>query len=391
MVMNSLPGVRKGAASRWGGRPSRRELLALLAAAPALKASVSAPAAPVAIARCRAYDDGVAAAMSAMFDDLGGLPRLVRNKTVTIKLNLTGSPGVRFQGRPLGSTHYTNPRVAASLAYLLDRAGARRIRFVESCWASSGPMEEYLLDSGWNVRQLQAISKAVEFENTNALGKGKRYSRFRVPGGGLVYPAYDLNHAYEDTDVFVSLAKLKNHATCGVTLSMKNIFGITPASIYGDDAGVQEPNENPRSGRGATCHEGKRQPAGGSPAERNPASSRDPGFRMPRIVAELTSARPIDIAIIDGVETVAGGEGPWVKGLRLMRPGVILAGTNAVNVDTAATAVMGYNPRAPKGQKPFADCDNTLLLAESLGAGSADVKNLDLRGLPLAEALCPFG
>ena len=72
-----------------------------------------------------------------------------------------------------------------------------------------------------------------------------------------MFPAYDLNHAYQDTDVFVSMAKLKNHATCGVTLSMKNCFGITPASIYGDDAGVDEPNENPNAGRVETMHEGQ--------------------------------------------------------------------------------------------------------------------------------------
>ena len=35
---------------------------------------------------------------------------------------------------------------------------------------------------------------------------------------------------------------------------------------------------------------------------------------MPRITAELVSARPIDIAFIDGVETVSGGEGPWIRG-----------------------------------------------------------------------------
>ena len=98
------------------------------------------------------------------------------------------------------------------------------------------------MNSGWNVRTLQSAAKNVEFENTNALGSGRKYSRLKIPSGGAVFPAYDLNHSYEDTDFFISLAKLKNHATCGVTLSMKNIFGITPASIYGDDAGVDEPN-----------------------------------------------------------------------------------------------------------------------------------------------------
>ena len=34
-----------------------------------------------------------------MFDQLGGLERLVRAKTVTIKVNMTGSPGMRVRGK----------------------------------------------------------------------------------------------------------------------------------------------------------------------------------------------------------------------------------------------------------------------------------------------------
>ena len=52
-----------------------------------------------------------------------------------------------------------------------------------------------------------------------------------MPGGGLLFPSYHLNHSYRDCDVFVSLAKMKEHSTAGITLSMKNSFGITPASI----------------------------------------------------------------------------------------------------------------------------------------------------------------
>ena len=66
---------------------------------------------------------------------------------------------------------------------------------------------------------------------------------------------------------------------------------------------------------------------------------------MPRIVAELAVTRPVDLAIIDGVESIAGGEGPWIRGIRWVQPGVLIAGTNAVNTDTVATAVMGYDPR----------------------------------------------
>lgn len=322
-----------------------------------------------------------------MFDQLGGLDRLVRGKTVTIKLNMTGSPGLRVDGRPLGVTHYVHPKMVGATAHLLGKAGARRIRFVESAWATAGPLEEYLLDSGWNVRQLLAAAPGVEFENTNALGKGKQYARFKVPGGGYLFPAYDLNHAYEDTDVFVSMAKLKNHATCGVTLSMKNCFGMLPASIYGDDAGVDEPNESPASGRAKTMHEGRRQPSKSAPSELDPASSRQPGYRVPHIVADLVKSRPIDLAIIDGVESIGGGEGPWIKGVHRVQPGVLVAGLNPVATDAVATAVMGYDPRAARGTKPFATCENTLLLAERHGVGSAELGRIDVRGVPIAEAV----
>ncbi len=369
---------------------TRRELMALLATAPLARAKET-PTAPVSIARARSYDSDLAGTLSTMFDQLGGLGRIVNNKTVTIKVNLTGSPGQRFQGKPLGLTHYTHPDMAGALAYLLERSGARRVRFVESCWATSGSMEKYLLESGWDVKRLFGAAKNVEFVNTNGLGGAKRYARFKVPGGGSIFPAFDLHPAYEETDVFISLAKLKNHATCGVTLSMKNCFGITPASIYGDDAGEQEPNEHPTSSRGAVCHSGTRQPSKCSPQENDPHSSRDPGYRMPRIVADLASTRPIDLAIIDGIETVAGGEGPWIRGLRVVQPGVILAGTNATTTDAVATAAMGYDPRAAKGTAPFLNCDNSLLLAEARGVGTTDLKNIEVRGLSLREARFPFG
>ena len=73
-----------------------------------------------------------------MFDQLGGIDKLVRNKTVTIKLNMTGAPGNKLQGMALGRTHYAHPKVVGAVAYLMGKAGAKRIRFVESAWATGG-------------------------------------------------------------------------------------------------------------------------------------------------------------------------------------------------------------------------------------------------------------
>ncbi len=366
----------------------RRQFLAATAFTPLLGAAP--PALPVAVAKVGSYNADLTAALGAMFDQLGGLARKVSNKTVTVKLNLTGSPALRFQGKAPSLTHYSHHRLAGTLAHLLHKAGARRIRFVESCAGTAGPLEEYLLDSGWNVRQLQSIAPNIEFENTNALGLGKRYIRHKVPGGGLVFPSYELNRSYADTDVFVSLAKLKEHATCGITLSMKNIFGITPASIYGDDAGIDEPNESPTKGRVKVCHLGERQPARIAEREINSASSRVPQHRMPRITVELNAARPIDIAVIDGIESITGGEGPWIKGIGLIKPGVLLAGFNAVNTDAVGAAIMGFDPRAAMGTLPFEKCVNTLLLAEKMGLGSADLRRIPVLGTPIQEARSTF-
>ena len=100
---------------------------------------------------------------------------------------------------------------------------------------------------------------------------------------------------------------------------------------------------------------------------------------------------PIDLAFIDGIETMAGGEGPWIrKNLTMVQPGLLIAGTNAVTSDTVATACMGYDPRAPKGKIPFETCDNSLLLAEQHGLGTTDLRRIEVAGLPIAQALYKY-
>jgi len=55
-----------------------------------------------------------------------------------------------------------------------------------------------------------------------------------------------------------------------------------------------------------------------------------------------------------------------------------------------ATAVMGYDPRAARGTRPFEYCDNFLLLAESAGLGSADLGQIDARGVAIGKARYPY-
>jgi hypothetical protein len=66
---------------------------------------------------------------------------------------------------------------------------------------------------------------------------------------------------------------------------------------------------------------------------------------------------------------------------------VLIAGLNPVSTDAVGTAVMGYaNPKVTRGTKPFHFCDNHLLLAEHAGLGTADLAQIDVRGLALEKA-----
>lgn len=371
---------------------SRRRMLfgaAAAALAPRFLNATPAPAGRVAIARSKTYGPGLLPTMERMFDQIGGLGTLVRGKTVAVKLNLTGAPTYRLGHSPAELAQWTHQDVIGAAVHLFAKAGAKRIRLLESPWNTAEPLEEYMRAANWEPRDLLSAAPNVEFENTNYLGNGKTYSRLFVPKGGHMFRAFDLNHSYEDCDVFVSIAKLKEHATAGVTLSMKNCFGMTPCTIYGAGSPVDEPSLVPKGGRGP-IHAGNRQPSKSALPENDPKSPRDAGYRVPRVVADLVAARPVHLAIIDGIESMAGGEGPWVRGTRRISPGVLIAGTNPVSTDAVATAVMGFDPMSDRGTAPFETCDSTLRLAEELGVGTRDLKRIEVAGTSIRDARCAF-
>jgi uncharacterized protein (DUF362 family) len=355
---------------------------------PRIARSFEAPAAPVALARCDSYGTELLPTLRKMFDQLGGLGRLVRGKTVAIKINLTGTPDHRLGYIPIGCTTWTHPAVIGATVHLMGLAGAKRIRLLEAPWMSVGPVEEHMSAAGWDPAILSSAAPNVEFENTNFLGYGKKYVRFMVPNGGHLFQAYDLNHSYQDCDVFVSIAKMKEHLTAGITLSMKNCFGITPSTIYGDGAGEDEPGLRPRGGR-YIIHTGYRQPPKSSPPEIDPKSPRDGGYRVPRCVADLVAARPVHLAIIDGIEAQTSSE-ILGRNTKHVKPHVLVAGTNAVCVDAAGAAVMGFDPMADRGRAPFENCDSTLRLAEELGAGTRDLKRIEAIGARIGDVVFDY-
>ena len=400
------------------GTFSRRDLLAvsgLAAGALAVKraaADVVVPTSPVSVAKVVGYDVDLVGQIEQMFDQIGGIGQLVRGKTVAMKVNLTGASGRGRQvGLTAGQTSWVHPNVVGALTTVFAKLGARRIRILESTFRKKygTPLEDTLLNDGWDVNAIKNAAPIVEFEDTNGLGSAKQYSNLKVKTRQpFIFPAFSLNHSYEDCDFFVSVAKMKNHEELGVTLSMKNLFGITPELLYGL---TPRPPGASQWVRERVFHYGQVQPPAGVPQELDPTSNRYEGWRMPRLLTDICGARPIDLAILDGIEAIIGGEGTGMPGTKHGKPGLLVVGRNCVSTDAVAMATMGYNPRAGRHEAPFRVyknpkdhppeqlippeeshqyADNTALMGEAAGIGTADLTKIDLRGVPIKDAVYDY-
>jgi uncharacterized protein (DUF362 family) len=385
------------AAGAMAAPPSKARPVEEAKRTPPIPENPVAPAEPVAVGKAHSYKEDLTAQFRKMFDQIGGIENQVKGKTVGIKVNLTGDS--TFPGYTVGDTTWVHPRVVGSVVAAFGALGAKRIRILEST-DSRKPghkLEDKLLSGGWDVNAIRNAAPRVEFEDTNTAGQGQQYSLFKVKTKPYVFPAFLMNHSYEDCDYFVSLGKMKGHEEMGITICIKNLFGITPLGIYKD--------------REQVFHYGYKQAPAGAPVELDPTTTRYEGWRLPRVLIDILGSRPVDLAIADGITAIVGGEGPWVLGSKPIHPGTLVVGKNIINTDSVAAACMGYDPRAgrheppyrvyknPKdhpadqchpGDETFQYADNMMLLGEAAGIGSADLAKIDVRGVPIKEAMFDY-
>jgi uncharacterized protein (DUF362 family) len=73
-----------------------------------------------------------------------------------------------------------------------------------------------------------------------------------------------------------------------------------------------------------------------------------------------------------------------------VKPGLLIAGTNCVSTDAVGMALMGFDPMADRGTPPFETSDSTLRLAENLGVGTRDLRQIEVVGTPVSKGLFKF-
>jgi uncharacterized protein (DUF362 family) len=300
----------------------------------------------------------VRAGVRDLLDDLGGLSDLVSaGDRVAIKINLVG--GTHFQpppGVPAVESYMTHPEVVRALGELLRDAGARELYIVEAIYEPQA----------FSLFGYDAVAAALgaSLVDLNSPGQGGEFGSAPVGAGAFVYDSIAVNHLLNEVDAFISVTKMKCHYNAGVTLSMKNLVGILPISHYrlqGEDWW--------RSAVHGANHE--------TPS------------RLPRIIVDLNRARPVHLAVIDGIKAAEGGEVPRGS-FNPVTPGVLIAGKNAVATDAVAAAAMGFDPTIEPPSAPFLHGDNHLNLSRAVGLGTNRLEEIAVVGASIDDVRTPF-
>ena len=314
----------------------------------------------VAITQAGSYDrDLVRQQVQALLDGLGGLDDVISSgDRVAIKVNLTG--GTYFKppaGVSATESYLTHPEVVRALCELLRDAGARELFIVEAVYdEESYPLFGY-----------EELAEALDATPVD-LNAPHPYSDFAFTPVGedwFIYENLAFNHILEEVDAFISVAKMKCHFNCGVTHSMKNLIGLLPVSHY----------------RLSEDHWWRSALHG--------HSNEDAKIRLPRVILDLNRARPIHLALIDGIKTAEGGEVPRGT-FNPVAPGVLIAGKDPVATDAVATVAMSFDPTVEPPAAPFLRGDNYLNLAYELGLGTNRLEQIEVVGASIDDVLHEF-
>ena len=241
----------------------------------------------VAIERCPSYEpQQLYAALKRAVELSGGLD--VSGKTVLLK------PNIVFDAPPEKAV-CTHPAFLEAAIHLVREMGARRILVGDS---------PGLQTPGFSGKTC-GLGEAARKNNAEWLDFTQEKLELSCPEGKAA-KKFTVSHAAREADVIISLPKLKTHQLMYFTGAMKNLFGLVPSAAK------------------STYHVRFR--------ERSSFAA---------MIVDLNLAVQPHYALMDAV---TGMEGPGPAGGDPRHIGVILASSNLLAMDAAASAIIGYPP-----------------------------------------------
>lgn len=278
------------------------------------------PRPAVAITRCADYGADLQGALHHAWQLSGDSVAKVRGKRVVLKPNLVaiGSSGPAT----------TDVRFIEAAIGLFKDLGAAEIIVAEGA-AFESDSQTLLARTGVDVMLARHGVRFVDLNHDDLV-------ETPLKGGYWSIPTLFAPKTVVDADYFVSMPKLKAHHWAGVSLSLKNLFGIVPGSRYGWPKNILHWHGIPLA-----------------------------------ILALYATFRP-HLALVDGIIGMEG-DGPIFGDPR--RTGVVVMGTDCVAVDATCSRIMGIDPTTP----------DHVRLAGAWGLGSVSAERIDVRGASIAD------
>jgi hypothetical protein len=176
------------------------------------------------------------------------------------------------------------------------------------------------------------------------------FAMYEVPGGGSMFDRYLLSSCFADADEVISVAKMKNHAFMGITLCMKNLFGLPPVI----------------------------------PPEGRTRSYYHHFIRLSYLLPDLGKITNPCLNVIDALTGQWGRD--WGGVGRICN--TLIAGDQVTATDACGMTLMGHDPKSDWPTPPFKRDRNHVLIAAQAGFGTVDLDQIDFQSEvqgPLAE------
>jgi uncharacterized protein (DUF362 family)/NAD-dependent dihydropyrimidine dehydrogenase PreA subunit len=234
-------------------------------------------------------------------------------KTVLLKPNILGAMAPEKHVN-------THPAVVQAAIEAVERRGPARV----------------MVGDNSGMRAYGSNEKTAEVAGIRQVA-GDRYvnlgaSPVKTPVDSAFAERLAVSREVLECDVLVSLPKMKTHVATGITGAVKNTYGHL---VGGEKTRLHREAQGP--------------------------------LAFARAVVDVFQIRPPDLVVMDAV-TAMEGQGP--SGGRPRHVGRLLAGTDAVALDTVMAAMMGLEPRTVPMLKE----------TEDRGLGTADLEEIEIDG-----------
>jgi uncharacterized protein (DUF362 family) len=298
----------------------------------------------------------------------GGLDFIEDGQTVVLKPNLVTVYQDFAKAKPMEQTVNgvsTDWRVAKAVADLVRaRNPSGKILVMEGATIPTATAFSLMGYTAANFGS--SVDEFIGFEGDSCGDRTTTALEQRSSNNGV---QHWVNQRYVNADVVISLPTLKTHYSAGITGAVKNLgIGTTPVGQYSAAPVTLDGGVSQDCTRGQTA------------AYIDHSSPETLG----QFIHDYYSIRPADFVVMDGLQGLQNGPASLWAGTRYandkMNMRLILAGRNAVAVDTIEALVMKCDPK----QVPY------LTKLEADGFGTTDLGKITVVGKQVAEVAKPF-